>query len=518
MSIPISAIPSNLGVISASDTELEFDLNSGSQSDSDFEIVLVTQAATGLIISDSDSGSLVSAPSDLSESSDDEHIFVQNIARSAPNTPRPPSFVPPRLDVTPRPPAAIPRPIFEHGHDSEASDREDDSSTGSLYDSDSDADGSVAAHARARTVTITHDRLEAPVALHSTTSLGTIHGNGSAATIRQALPTATSTLRRSTPAGMHTPAITTNTIASIVASAPLSPPTPSDGGEIPYAPFTAAPTAVSVPVPIAVIPTPAPTRQPPRLPPPIPTASLVTRKMWSAMNTARMKLGFKPLEHTIRLQLNCDRKQQWKEEVAKKEAEKKAAKKAAKDAAQKKLAANTPPKSKKPKSKSKAKSKAIANPLVAPGTVVGSPVSSEDEAPRMRVSIFSPVNDRSEGSDSPDEEAYDEAIKQLDDHMLSPPEHPTAAYRYLLNRALLLEFRICTPDTLPTSHGAAIAMVKANVHVNVLDYIAKRKEGFSGLRSVMLANAKVLRKDVRKRRMPAQAVKSLGLHSLLIHH
>ncbi|CCO26126.1 hypothetical protein BN14_00143 [Rhizoctonia solani AG-1 IB] len=120
MSIPTSAASSNLGVISASDSEPE--LNSGSQSDSDFEIVLVTRAAANLTVSDSDSGSLVSAPTDLGDSSDDEHIFVQNIAQSAPNTPRPPLFVPHRLDATPRPPAAVPRPIFEHGHDSEASD------------------------------------------------------------------------------------------------------------------------------------------------------------------------------------------------------------------------------------------------------------------------------------------------------------------------------------------------------------------------------------------------------------
>ncbi|KAF8758381.1 hypothetical protein RHS01_02734 [Rhizoctonia solani] len=443
----MSAISSNLGVISASDTELE--LSSGSQSDSDFEIVLVTQAVAGIVISDSDSGSL-------------------NITQSAPNTPRPPTFLPPRLDATPRPPAAIPRPIFEHGHESDASDREDDSSVGSLYDSDSDADGSVLTHARARTVTITHDRLETPTAHRPIAALGTVHGNESTATIRPALPTvlAAGTLRRSTPAGMHTPAITTNTIATILASAPLSPPTPSDGGDIPYAPFTPAPTAVPVPVPIVA-----------------PTA---------------VKLGFKPLEHTIRRQLNLDRKQQRKEELAKKEAQK-AAKKAAKEAAQKKSVANTSAKPEKSKSKSKARSKAAVNPLVAPVTAGGSPVSSEDEAPRVRLSLFSPANDISERSDSPDEEAYDEAIKQLDEHMLS-----------LRNTRLLL---IVTCLTVPS-----IAMVKANVHINVLDYISKRKEGFSGLRSVMLANAKALRKDVRKRRMPAKAVKSLGLHSLLIHH
>ncbi|KAG8745816.1 hypothetical protein FRC12_014446 [Ceratobasidium sp. 428] len=131
--------------------------------------------------------------------------------------------------------------------------------------------------------------------------------------------------------------------------------------------------------------------------------------------------------------------------------------------------------------------------------------------------MFSPTNGAPMRSESPDDEAaYDAAIQQLNDHMLSPPEHPTATYRYILNRALLLEFRICTPDTLPTSHGAAIAMVKNNIHINVLDYVTKRKEGFGGLRSVMLESAKALRKDVRKRKMPVKQVKSLGLNSLLI--
>ncbi|CAE6355830.1 unnamed protein product [Rhizoctonia solani] len=492
----MSNTSSNLGVLSASDTEPETNLNTGSQSDTDFEVVLVSRTTTSLAVSDSDSASLVSTPTDLSESSDDEHTFVQNITQSAPNTPRVPPFIPSRLDATPRPLVAIPRPIFEDGHDSEASDREDDSDAGSLYDSDSDLDGSVVARARARTVAITHGRLEAPIALHSTTNLGTVHSNGSTPTIRPALPTLNS-LRRSTPASMHTPAITTNTIAGILASAPLSPPTPSDAGEIPYAPFTAAPTAVMVPVTMA-----APATSPLRSPmltsePPIPTARNITRKMWSAMNAARLRLGYMPLQHSYRLKLNSERK------------------------AQEQATTNTvsQPKPRRKSRKLRAKLRAAANPLVAPPPTVGrSPVSSEDEAPRQRTSMFSPVNDTSVRSQSPDDKAYDEAIRQLDKHMTSPPEHPTAGYRFLLNRALLLEFRVCTPETLPTSHGAAIAMVKANVHINVLDYVAKRKEGFGGLRPVMLASAKALRKDVKKRRMPAGTVKSLGLHSLLIHH
>ncbi|KAG8691053.1 hypothetical protein FRC11_007165 [Ceratobasidium sp. 423] len=517
MSSSMSNIPTNLGVLSASDTESETNLNSGSQSDTDFEVVLVTRATAGLAVSDSDSGSLVSTPTDLGESSDEEHIFVQNVTRSAPNTPRPPSLIPLRLDTTPRPPP-IPRPIFEDGHDSESSGREDDLSASSLYDSDSDADGNVVTHARARIARFTHERLETPVTLHSNASLGTVHGNGSTATLRLARPTSANTLRRSTPAGMHTPAITTNTIVGIVASAPLSPPTPSDSGEIPYIPFTAAPTAVSVPVPIAVVPppapiTPAPKQTPPTSEPPIPAAHRIGRKMWATMNVARIKLGFQPLQHVLREKLNSERKAKAAKEQGAK----------AQETSQTQAAPQSKPKSKKSRRKSKAKAKAkakgTANPLIAPRPTVGrSPVTSEDETPRQRASMFSPINDMLVRSDSPDEAAYDEAIKQLDEHMTSPPEHPTAAYRFLLNRALLLEFRICTPETLPTSHGGAIAMVKANVHINVLDYVTKRKEGFSGLRSVMLANAKALRKDVRKRRMPAQTVKSLGLHSLLIHH
>ncbi|KAJ1310326.1 hypothetical protein OPQ81_007065 [Rhizoctonia solani] len=515
----MSNAPSNLGVLSASDTESEIIVSSqsGSASDSDFEVVLVTRATASASISDSDSGSLVFTPSDLSESSDDEHIFVQNITRSTPNTPRPPSLTPSRLNATPRPPAVIPGPIFEDDQGSDISDREDDLSASSFYDSDSDADGSVAARARTRTVTATHDRLEAPIALRSNASLGTVHGNGSTATIRPACPTSAATLRRSAPAGMHTPSITTNTIVGILASAPLSPPTPSDGGEIPYAPFTAAPTAVIVPVSMTPAPATSALKQSPvSLEPPIPNAHTITRKMWSAMNTARMRLGFEPLQHVLREKLNSERKEKGKARASKvvngNESK-------AKEIPKAQLAPQPKPKSRKSRARSKAKAKAVANPLVAPRpTVGGSPASSEDEAPRQRASMFSPINDISVRSDSPDEEAYDEAIKQLDEHMTSPPEHPTAAYRFLLNRALLLEFRVCTPETLPSTHGAAIAMVKSNVHINILDYIAKRKEGFSGLRSVMLANAKALRKDVRKRRMSAKKVKSLGLHSLLIHH
>lgn len=499
-----SVVHSNFGVLSASDSE--FNSGSASATDSDFEVVLVTQATASLALSDSDSGSLVSAPTDLTESSDDEQIFVSNIIRSAPNTPRPPAraFAPPRLAATPRP--IFTQPIVETGHDSDASDREDGSSiSASSYDSGSGSDDGV--HARSRTLTITHDRLEAPISLRpsSNISLGTVHSNASAATIRPASSTPLARVpsnrtRRSAPAGMHTPAITTNTISGILAAAPLSPPTPSDGGEIPYAPFTPAPTAVPAPAPV-----PAPVVS---APPSVP-AGKVTKKQWAAMNIARLKLGFAPLQHVLRKQHNAEVK------TSKKKKNKKDKKAKAKADKQAQPQAPTTPK---PKSKSKSKPKPAANPLVAPRPTVGaSPTSSEDEGFRARASMFSPVNDMSVRSDSPDEEAYDEAIRQLDEHMSSPPEHPTAAYRYLLNRALLLEFRICTPDTLPTSHGAAIAMVKDNVHINVLDYVAKRKEGFAGLHSAMLASAKALRKDVRKRRMPAKAVKSLGLHSLLIH-
>ncbi|KAF8610834.1 hypothetical protein BDV93DRAFT_540481 [Ceratobasidium sp. AG-I] len=525
-----SVLSSNFGVLSASDIESHSER--ASQSDSDFEVVLVQPTST-LAISDSDSGSLVSAPTDSLESSDDEHIMVPNISQSTPNTPRPPSLTPARLLATSRPASvAFARPIVESGHDSDASDREDDSSNASTYESDSDSDsdsGSVL-HARARTVTITNDRLEAPLTMGSTTSLGTVHANGSTATIR---PAALSRpVRRPTPAGMHTPAITTNTIMGILSSAPLSPPTPSDGGEIPYAPFTAAPTAVSAPRPApaprpasvqassVANPSPPPAKKsspakkvvPGAVEPPIPTKK-TTRKQWATMNIARMKLGFEPLQHVLRRKNNTAIKAKNK---AKNEAEAKTNAKA-KAAAKAELKAKADAKTK-AKADTRAKASASkAKSAVAPRSTVGaSPVTSEDETSRVRASMFSPVNDISVRSESPDEEAYDAAIKQLDEHMSSPPEHPTATYRYLLNRALLLEFRVCTPETLPTSHGAAIAMVKSNVHINVLDYVAKRKEGFNGLRTVMLANAKALRKDVQKRRMPVKVVKSLGLHSLLV--
>ncbi|KAG8678497.1 hypothetical protein FRC09_019789 [Ceratobasidium sp. 395] len=364
-------------------------------------------------------------------------------------------------------------------------------------------------HARSRTVTNISDRLEAPIAASASTATLMAHpnANASAATIRPAALTRSFAPRRL--AGMHTPAITTNTIVGIVSAAPLSPPTPSDGGQIPYVPFTPAPTAMPAPasIPTGISRPAASTKKPStpakKTPPPsakkpaepaIPTGK-VSKRVWSAMNVARLKLGFVPLQHALRKKRN---------------AELKAAKKAQQE---------TQPKPQvQPKATTKSAKKKAAKAIVAPrATVGGSPVSSEDERPRMRASMFSPTNGAPMRSESPDDEAaYDAAIQQLNDHMLSPPEHPTATYRYILNRALLLEFRICTPDTLPTSHGAAIAMVKNNIHINVLDYVTKRKEGFGGLRSVMLESAKALRKDVRKRKMPVKQVKSLGLNSLLI--
>ncbi|KAG8748010.1 hypothetical protein FRC10_009762 [Ceratobasidium sp. 414] len=510
---------SHFGVISAPSDSESPSGSASRMSDSDYEVVLVAQATATLNVSDSDSGSFVSTPTDFVESSDDEHIFVPNVSQSAPNTPRPPSLVRQPLTMTPRLiSAAIARPIVESGHDSDASDREDDSSVNSSYDSDSDGD---VVYARARTVTNISDRLEAPIVASGSTVTLMAHPNASAATIRPAVLARPFAVRRSIPASMHAPAITTNTIIDIVSAAPLSPPTPSDCEEIPYVPFTAAPTAV--PVPISISP---PTFRPVNVKPPVAEPAIPTgkvgKKPWTTMNVARLKLGLAPLTHALRKQRNAALQEGKKERKEKEAAEKKKEKEAEKGKGKEEEAEKKKRKAQR-KAQAKAQQKAAAKPkagakkaksVVAPRATVGaSPVSSEDEAPRMRASMFStPVR-----SESPDDEAaYDAAIQQLSDHMSSPPENPTATYRYLLNRALLLEFRVCTPDTLPTSHGAAIAMVKSNIHINVLDYVAKRKEGFSGLHSVMLKSAKALRKDIRKRKMPVKQVKSLGLHSLLV--
>lgn len=372
------------------------------QSDSDFEVVLVTRAASNLALSD-DSGSLVSAPSDLNESSDDEHIFISNIVRSSPNTPRPPPLTPSRLVSTPRPVfTPVARPIVEYGHDSDASDREDDS-VASSYESDSDDDGSV--RARPRALNVTSGRIGAPVSLRPIGGFATAHANGSAATIRPAMARSSPTrpLRRVIPAAMHAPAITTNTIVGIVASAPLSPPAPSDDSEIPYIPFTPAPTAVLVPVPITSLPAPQPAQSSARAPP-IPDVDVISRKMWAKMNIARIELGLKPLKHAQREALNAKR-------ASNKEKSKNTA--TAIPGPQASPRAKARPR---PKPKPKAAKSETSNPLVAPRSAIGgSPVSSEDESSRARVSIFSPVNDMSVRSDSPDEDAYDEAMRQLDE-------------------------------------------------------------------------------------------------------
>lgn len=395
---------SDLGVISVSDTESRFGTTS-QDDDSDYEVVLVAHTTSALVISDTDSSDLVSAPSDSLES-DDEHIFVPNPTQSAANTPRLASLVPTHLGLHSRHiSTSTPRPIVETGHESDASDREDESSNDGTHESDSDA-GVVATMST---------RPEA------STALGTAHPNASELTIRPhtlAQGPSFSAQRRSSPAVTHTPQISTNSIMNMALVAPLSPPTPSDDGEIPYAPFTAAPNAIAVPVvlppvaarappavrarrPAAPAPTQAVSRAPQDVvPPPIPSGMPSQRK-WTMMNLQRIALGLRTLTHP-RKAARLEAEAQARAERQRQEAEAVAVRQAS-------AVANQTGRRSRRRGGSRATTPAPA------WTVGSSPVSSEDEAPRIRASMFSPVDDISVRSDSPDEEAYEAAINQINE-------------------------------------------------------------------------------------------------------
>ena len=73
-------------------------------------------------------------------------------------------------------------------------------------------------------------------------------------------------------------------------------------------------------------------------------------------------------------------------------------------------------------------------------------------------------------------------------------------------------------DVLPRSLRAAKALLKSQVFLNVVDYLAVRHEGLDALRSVMHPNRRALTNSIRggRKKMPAKEVKKNGLGVLLI--
>jgi hypothetical protein len=91
---------------------------------------------------------------------------------------------------------------------------------------------------------------------------------------------------------------------------------------------------------------------------------------------------------------------------------------------------------------------------------------------------------------------------------------PSTKLRFL--QALVAEFGISTQ--LPATISSATKLLKAAVHVNIKDYLAKRGKDQGELQKIMQPSKSALRKDIRRRgrRSSLKWVKEHGLNVLLI--
>ncbi|KAG2041795.1 hypothetical protein BDR03DRAFT_855020, partial [Suillus americanus] len=86
----------------------------------------------------------------------------------------------------------------------------------------------------------------------------------------------------------------------------------------------------------------------------------------------------------------------------------------------------------------------------------------------------------------------------------------------LFLQALVIEFGIS--KQLPTSISSATKLLKASVHVNIKDYVARRGKDQGELQQIMQPSKSALRKDIRRsnRKSSLKWVKEHGLNVLLI--
>ncbi|KZV91079.1 hypothetical protein EXIGLDRAFT_104624 [Exidia glandulosa HHB12029] len=111
---------------------------------------------------------------------------------------------------------------------------------------------------------------------------------------------------------------------------------------------------------------------------------------------------------------------------------------------------------------------------------------------------------------------YQAAVNYISSFLANPDEAGTP--RLPLLQALIVELGLCNPTSpLPASVRAAKALLRADAHINVRDYIAARGKGVEALQQVMFQSRKELLKDLRKRRVPIKWIKDHGLSMFLIH-
>jgi hypothetical protein len=131
------------------------------------------------------------------------------------------------------------------------------------------------------------------------------------------------------------------------------------------------------------------------------------------------------------------------------------------------------------------------------------------------VSPLADVSDLSE-EDSDTDWIYKRAIRYISDFMKSPHKDKSNGTRLALIQALLIELRITpTLDSIPHTIRSAKQLLKTKVFINIHDYIKFRDQGIDALRQVMFSSRRALAKDVKKRPVKIEFVKSKGLEVFL---
>ncbi|KAG0705038.1 hypothetical protein DFH29DRAFT_314009 [Suillus ampliporus] len=112
--------------------------------------------------------------------------------------------------------------------------------------------------------------------------------------------------------------------------------------------------------------------------------------------------------------------------------------------------------------------------------------------------------------------SYEDAAAFITQYLDSPVKEDSPSAKLRLLQALIVEFGVT--QQLPTSITSAKKLLKAEVHVNIKEYVAKRGKDQGALRQIMYPSKNALRKNVRRsgHKKPLKWVKKHGLHVLLI--
>ncbi|KAG2061670.1 hypothetical protein BDR06DRAFT_947148 [Suillus hirtellus] len=112
--------------------------------------------------------------------------------------------------------------------------------------------------------------------------------------------------------------------------------------------------------------------------------------------------------------------------------------------------------------------------------------------------------------------SYEDAAAYITQYLDAPVKENNPGVKLLLLQALVVEFGISKQP--PASIRSATKLLKASLHVNINDYVAKRGKDQGELQQIMQPSKKALRKDLRRssRRSSLKWVKEHGLNVLLI--